>query len=438
MKKDFHCPVGFQEEKVFKTSLQQAPEALPAPAGNLQPSLTSLDGIRGLAALVIAAGHFFLCFSPHRSVSLPNGAGSSQAVALPIDFFTQVTLFIIASGFLFGVLYQEPPALLPFLKRRLARVGPMYYAALALNAIPFLSIYSQRSIERGVPISLLGLQSVAILDGNDWVPPLWTVSAFVGCYAVMPAMLRAVLPWRSSSLKLAVAAASLLSAALATLYMEVGGPSKGWELHVLVYYRLPQFFAGLCTGVLARRAAGAADGRKRGGSSTLLAEAMSLLLAALFLAIPLLCFQEGRDIPFQHRLMFYAEFLILPVHCAWLYALSQPDCGGLTRAVLSSRPVQWLGEISYSIYCLHWPLMVWAVWAVQGWGTPLQHGLLPYFPAWAVLPLLGMVVAVSAVAHSWLEQPARAKLKGLGEEGGRGGHGAGQAREEAVAGKKET
>lgn len=67
-------------------------------------------------------------------------------------------------------------------------------------------------------------------------------------------------------------------------------------------------------------------------------------------------------------------------------------------AVLGLRPLQWIGLISYSLYLVHWPLLIVPRLVLDG--EPL--------PVWATV-LLGIVVAVPAawVLHRFVEQPLR-------------------------------
>jgi peptidoglycan/LPS O-acetylase OafA/YrhL len=51
--------------------------------------------------------------------------------------------------------------------------------------------------------------------------------------------------------------------------------------------------------------------------------------------------------------------------------------------VLGSRVLVWVGDLSYSWYLWHWPLIVFAtaLWPIAGWAPPLA-GMLSLLPAW--------------------------------------------------------
>jgi peptidoglycan/LPS O-acetylase OafA/YrhL len=62
-------------------------------------------------------------------------------------------------------------------------------------------------------------------------------------------------------------------------------------------------------------------------------------------------------------------------------------------ALLSVRPVTWIGDISYSLYLWHWPLIVMATFVFDGlpWTIGLAVVAASVLPAWA--------------SHRWVEQP---------------------------------
>ena len=62
---------------------------------------------------------------------------------------------------------------------------------------------------------------------------------------------------------------------------------------------------------------------------------------------------------------FYMEFALPPLQGFWLMCLSQAGKGP-TSWVLNSKVGKFLGEISYSLYCLHWPVLNWVCWAFAG------------------------------------------------------------------------
>ncbi len=64
--------------------------------------------------------------------------------------------------------------------------------------------------------------------------------------------------------------------------------------------------------------------------------------------------------------MFTSAFAVPFIHAIWLIALTRPECSGVTVFVLRSTPLQFLGWISYAMYCIHAPLFHWVAWAYAG------------------------------------------------------------------------
>lgn len=60
------------------------------------------------------------------------------------------------------------------------------------------------------------------------------------------------------------------------------------------------------------------------------------------------------------------------------------------------RPVQWTGDISYSLYLWHWPIFMFAPYVT---GVPS--------PPWLMVLLVGLSFAVAAASKRWIEDPFR-------------------------------
>ncbi|QCU77108.1 acyltransferase [Citricoccus sp. SGAir0253] len=80
-------------------------------------------------------------------------------------------------------------------------------------------------------------------------------------------------------------------------------------------------------------------------------------------------------------------------------------------ALLSLRPVTWVGDISYSLYLWHWPLIVVATYLSDGlgWRTGLVAIVVSVLPAW----LSYRFVEKPFQAWRWVRPPARAIRVGL-------------------------
>lgn len=101
--------------------------------------------------------------------------------------------------------------------------------------------------------------------------------------------------------------------------------------------------------------------------------------------------------------------------------LGRPD--GTLQRILSLGPMQWMGDMSYSLYLWHWPLLVMATWLWGSNGGPLSvaAGLAvvaaSFVPAWLSFRLVESPIRYSARAfrfpHGSLALGATCTLIGL-------------------------
>jgi peptidoglycan/LPS O-acetylase OafA/YrhL len=153
--------------------------------------------------------------------------------------------------------------------------------------------------------------------------------------------------------------------------------------------------------------------------TTLMAEFCMVALVVNFILCALLVQSApiSNAIPLATgKYMFYAEYLLSPVLFMWILALTNPDSSGVTKWLLSSWPCRQLGKVSYSMYCLHFPLLNWIAWAAAGKGltadsVPIQQNFgWYYFELWAAVPVLLIVLALSSLAYWLVESRARRAL----------------------------
>ena len=437
-----------QDAEYRPAPVQLAPSAPSGEGANAHVALdlAALDGARGVAALVVVIGHLLTFFVPHArpGQDLPPGQappppaagfppappiftdGTSRWPVFGLEYLSAVSLFFVVSGFSLVAVYEvplkhsseAPPLSTPeqrrvFFRRRVARLAPVYYLGLLVAVVPFVVYNDALALGIGFPISLLGLQSIFLFDCQNWDGPLWTVSAFCVCYACFPRLLCRMRHLTPGRLTMAIWTCAGLSALPAAVLLTGGTLSYAWVLHFFAIFRLPQFAMGVAAGLLAQR--------RPLRRPRLTAEALSLVLAAN------IAFCAGLTAAVVPRISGYiwllyshhVEFYIVVVHCYWIMALTTPRAaggGGPTARVLSSFPLRALGDVSYALYCLHFPVIQWLAWAVAHAGIsasavpfsfPTLTGGFYSFPTWGIGPLVAACLLVATAAHVALERPAR-------------------------------
>ena len=183
------------------------------------PRLHFIDGLRGLAMLMVLACHCWL-FGGFWSVNLPLGSRAVNVAALLDYGSTGVNLFLVLSGF---CLYwpfvkggsRREMTLWEFAKKRCRRILPPYYVALALFGAPlFLQAIRHHSRpEMGFAGTWLGLHAVMAHNLNpDYVirvdGALWTLALEFQLYILFPLFVEAFRRFPARGVLLAVLAAS--------------------------------------------------------------------------------------------------------------------------------------------------------------------------------------------------------------------------------------
>jgi peptidoglycan/LPS O-acetylase OafA/YrhL len=74
------------------------------------------------------------------------------------------------------------------------------------------------------------------------------------------------------------------------------------------------------------------------------------------------------------------------------------------RRQFTARPLVWIGQISYSIYLLHMPVLGYGLWALRATTHADLRGWSPT-SALAMLGLVGLTVALASLTYRWIELP---------------------------------
>ena len=293
-----------------------------------RPVLPNLTGVRIFAALYVLLYHLFGSPSQQRPWydSWVDGG------------YLGVSLFFVLSGFILA--YNAPAALdaKKFYVLRLARVYPLYLAAM-LWGLPNFLRHGALPAAKVIPADVLLLQT---WFGPDFAiqinSPSWSLSTEAFFYLVFPALLpllrRQMLYWRAMLVTLAMAAvlpATVVFLVLAARGQVIAGLSE--HLLDLPLFRVAEFLVGVVLGLRFAERRPVIGGRQTAAS-------LLLCLAAIGLFVGHLPF------PIVRTGLFALPF-------GWLlYCLA-----GWRSRLLASAPMQVLGEISYGVYLLQIPLL---------------------------------------------------------------------------------
>lgn len=353
-----------------------------------KPRYDILDGLRGVAALMVVIFHCFETYIPVFKTQIVNHG------YLAVDFF------FVLSGFVIGYAYDDrwdKMTTWGFFKRRLTRLHPMVIAGTLVGAALFFFAGAAFPETLKVPawkfalclvMGLLILPCPNSLDIRGWGEfnsfngPQWTLTfEYIG--NILYAFILRHLP------KIALAVLCL-SCAFFTLDLTLGwdvfgffpdGPQYtvigGWSLTGQQIYigftRL--LYPFLCGLLISRILPGRRTESNPSGSPIHLRGGFwwcSLALVAIF-SIP--CIGGDRGVPDG---IFQAACILLLFPLIVL-----TGAGSVTTDPKSTAVCKWLGDISYPIYITHYPIM----YMQMGWVA--GH---PDAPVWMhVMMNLGVV-----------------------------------------------
>lgn len=323
------------------------PNPLPV-AGTAKPRYELLDGLRGVAAMLVIWYHFFEGFATSPTDQMMNHG------YLAVDFF------FVLSGFVIGYAYDGrwKSGLTPgrFMLRRVVRLQPMVVLAVILGAIAWLVQGSVRwdgtpvSLDSLVVSLLLGLILIPVFPswgadvrGNGEMFPLngpsWSLF-----FEYIGSILYAVVLHRLSvrALRIVTIVSGLCLAASA--FSNMSGAyhiGMGWTLADYGFFggffRLSfSFSAGLLISRTFRK-------RRIRGAFWICAVAIAALLACPYIGGPEPSVWNAA----------YDSFATLFIFPALVYVGA---CGTTTDS-FSTGLCNFLGELSYPVYIVHYPVM---------------------------------------------------------------------------------
>lgn len=333
--------------------IQTAPTTIRSMPPPIQaPRLRFIDGLRGLAMLMVLTFHCWVHSGAWR-VDIPLGHHHIN-LAAPIGLgYTGVSLFLVLSGFCLywpfvKVAGRPEPTLWQFAKKRCRRILPPYYAAVALfGGMSLFTAFSHHApTQTAFTWNWLWLHALMLHNTQPSYiatidPPLWSLELEFQLYILFPLFVEA---FRRFSAPTVLIAVLLFCAAFRGCIAHTISPLPLYSQAVLVqsvFSRCFEFAAGMFA---ARFVADwYAD------SKAPMRRMKPALVAGVFAALALL------DLRILHLgLVSDAKWGVL--YAVLLVAASRP--AGLLHRYLSQSWIVSCGFFSYSVYLIHEPLII--------------------------------------------------------------------------------
>ena len=376
-----------------------------------KPRYDILDGLRGVAALMVLLYHIF---NDAKSFFVwPEPVGEFYHSFLGVDFF------FILSGFVMGYAYdlrwkdtprlsspegKEPMTLMGFIKRRLIRLHPMVVMGVLVGVVAYLiqgsirwdgTEVSFQTLLLSALLALLLIPAPASLDVRGYTEsfplngPHWSLFfEYVGSLLYGLVLHRLPTKW----LRVWVAC-GILSISAFALLNEGGGVAYGWssEPENFVGGALRMLYA-YPMGLLMARMFRQRSPKPLRGHVFLLS---SMALVAL-LGMPSLGYKDANTI--------YQLVCLLSLFPAIIWYAARGTVSGWHQ-----RAVSFLGRLSYPLYAVHYPVIYLYITWVGRDLHPYQDYMHPWLPA---LIAFAASILIATLCLLLYDEPLRRKLSG--------------------------
>ncbi|MCU1586455.1 MAG: Peptidoglycan/LPS O-acetylase OafA/YrhL, contains acyltransferase and SGNH-hydrolase domain [Microbacteriaceae bacterium] len=364
--------------------------------GSVGRRYRSLDGLRGIAAVVVLLHHSLLLVpalaAPYYG-SYPSPKGNSWAwwlVDTPLHAFWEgkaaVYIFFVLSGLVLALPVIRSPRFSwrSFYPQRMIRLylpvwAAVVFAVLTIQLVPRSGVTGSDWLQErltSVTPSAFVKDMTLVLGNSGLVSPLWSLRWEILFSLALPIFVWLALKWRALNWVKVVACLAIVA---------VGGVT---ENSVLLY--LPMFLIGAIIAsalpVLHDRVATDGPARQKFWAAMFVTAAILLVSRWLLLGVgaPMVLVNATTG------LMLAGAAMMVLTAIFWVRA----------NTFLSRRGVQWLGRISFSLYLVHEPIVV-ACGYVFGAGHE-------WIGVTAAIPI---AMGVAWLFHRFVEKPSHRLAK---------------------------
>ena len=378
--------------------------------------LPNLTPLRGIAALLTVIFHVDLFVGSGGDLLLKfKDSMLINRLYLMVDFFFVLSGFILCH--VYATWFNQSVKRTDFKRftiARLARVDPLHVAMLLLTALIF-GISGAVGIPENVIVqtensawsfvtNLLLLQAMNLHNWFSWNHASWSISTEWWMYMLFPFLVKPVTQLRAVGRVLVVigcfagyAAITLLFQPLVTIPPSLSlifgsGPAPLTNnINVCYQFGFLRCLIGFVLGMMTYQ------GYREGWGRAWLGNGYTLLGLTLGLG---LCLHFA--VPDAYSVSFFPLILLSGAY----------GSTGLNR-LFGTRPLQRLGDWSFSVYLVHQPLMfaIGSVLAYQSLGKPATGGPPPkpdMLTGWLIcLIFIGVTLLLASLTYRFIEVPAR-------------------------------
>ncbi|WP_227732543.1 acyltransferase family protein [Yersinia proxima] len=331
---------------------------------------SDIDGLRAIAVISVMLYHF----------SIGHFSGG----------FVGVDIFFVISGYLItgGIIKQGEAGSFSFSDfyiRRARRLFPALLVTIILSYVAAFWLFSPIDFAKMSGSTIFALGGISNIffwmeadyfDSASIVKPLlhtWSLSVELQFYLIWPAILILLIKFGrriTAAGVVTVTIAGLISSIFALKYDPTGA-------FYLTQYRFYEFAVGGLAFLV---------GRSKFMQSKYYMPNIIFVVGIALVFYSIFSYSTETAFPGLNALP--------PVMGAALIILSGEQAIG--AKILSLRPVSYIGEISYSLYLIHWPLVVFVQYiSVKGLGSVERYGL------------VAATFALSVIMHRFIEKPFR-------------------------------